>query len=342
MGYSWEDDSGSSSSGGMSRTGGEDFRSARKAYRDSTPKPDSRRSVGRSTARSSGRSSRASHDFSSARGKTPAPIKRKNLAVSTKSTHPLVVCCDHTGSFRKEVGIILEKLPLLGNEAKRYMPQGEICFSLIGDARSDSFPLQVRDFKKGKPLDAELKQLWPEGDGGDTPESYDLAAYYFANHCEMPNATKPLFVWILDANTRDMLEADHIREFIGDDAQSDLNSKDVLRRLSDKFEVYVLLKKGGPRGFWSSLYGADNVIDLDEPRDIIEMIIGILAGEAGEYEDFELRSGKRHSDRPDRVSRVKKSLRSVSAKSEGKGTDGKAVGDKKSGAKSGLKSKKLA
>jgi hypothetical protein len=333
-GYSWEDDSGSSSSGGMSG-GGEDFRSARKAYKDTSPKPDSRRS----TARSSGRSSRASHDFSSARGKTGAPITRKKLAVSTKSTHPLVVCCDHTGSFSEEVKIILEKLPLLGTEAKRYMPQGEICFTLIGDTTSDSFPLQVRDFKKGKPLDTELKKLWPECDGGDSPESYDLAAYYFTHHCEMPNAVKPLFVWILDSNTRAKLRADDVREYIGDDVQSDLNSKDVLRKLADKFEVYVLLEGGSCRSFWAGIYGADNVIPLDEPRDIIEMIIGIVAGEAGEYEDFELRSGKRHSDRPDRVSRVKKSLRSVSAKSSGGDKDGVAA-KKKTGKKS-LKSKKL-
>ncbi|MBT6690801.1 hypothetical protein HOB10_00505 [Candidatus Parcubacteria bacterium] len=235
----------------------------------------------------------------------------------------------------------MEKLPLLGNEAKRYIPQGEICFSLVGDSAYDSFPLQVRDFKKGKPLDGELKKLYPEGGGGDSPESYDLAAYYFTHHCEMPNAVKPLFVWILDDKTRTNLEAAHVREHIGDDVQANLNSKEVLRRLADKFEVYVLFKKTSScRRFWTDIYGTDNVITLDKPRDIIEMIIGIVAGEAGEYEDFELRSGKRHSDRPDRVSRVKTSLRSVKDKSAGGGTDGVAVG-KKSGGKTSLKSRKL-
>ena len=84
--------------------------------------------------------------------------------------------------------------------------------------------------------------------------------------------------------------------------------------------------------------GEENVIPISEPRDVVEMIIGIYAGEMGIFDDFSKRSSGRHSDRLDRVSRVSKSLHSVSAKSakmasaSGDPNAGKSV---RSGGKSG-------
>lgn len=343
MSYGWGDDSGSSSSG-RSRVSSDDaFKSAREAYKE--PKSTS---SGASRSRSSSRSetssvaSRRDHDFSSARGKTPAPIDRKKLAVSTESTHPIVVCIDHTGSFISEVQIVLEKLPLLDAEVKRYAPIHEICFALIGDTTSDSHPFQVRDFASGEALEAHIKALFPEGNGGDPPESYDLAAYYFYHHCEMPKAViKPIFIWVLDSDTRSDLEACHVKEYIGDDLQADLDSREMLKKLAEKFSVYVIYK-GSDKRFWTKIYGTQNVILMEEPRDIVELIIGIVAGELGKYEDFAKRSSKRHSDKPDRVSRVMKSTHSLKEKSEAaKAEDAKAIttGDGKS--KKSLRSKKL-
>lgn len=334
MSYSWGDDTGSS----RSKKSGYDYRSARETYKETGS------GSARMRSRPAEEEDRKSHDFRSARGKTGAPISRAELAVKTESTHPVVVCIDHTGSFKTEVGIVLEKLPLLGVEVERYIPEYAICFSLIGDTTSDSFPFQVRDFDKGISLDTHIKALYPEGDGGDAPESYDLAAYYFTHHCEMPNAVKPLFIWVLDSNTRRYLAAKDIKNCIGDTVQSDLDSGEVLKKLTDKFTVYVILKGSRSKGFWTDIVGDQNVIPLEEPRDIVEMIIGIVAGEVGEYEDFEKRSSKRHSDRPDRVSRVMKSTASVKAKSAASGSteDGmKAETSEKSGGKS-MRSKKLA
>jgi hypothetical protein len=301
---------------------------------------------GRSAGSGSGRAdeeSRRDYDFSSARGKTPWPIKRPVLAVKTESTHPAVICADDTGSFKREICIILEKLALLGMEVGRYMPTYELCLALVGDTTCDSFPLQIQDFDKGPALDPRLKALFPEGGGGDAPESYDLAAYYFTNHCEMPNAVKPLFIWVLDATTRTKLLAAHVRKYIGDDLQSDLDSVEVLKKLADKFTVYVIFKGGSrDRKFWEDIYGEQSIIPMEEPRDIIELMIGIFAGEAGKYADFEMRSSKRHSDRPDRVSRVMKSTRSAKDKSAA-ATEGGGKAEHASGKSAGgsLKSKKL-
>ncbi len=358
MGYSWGDDSGGDSSY-RSSSSGYDYTSARKAYEepprsssgsksgrtsDSMGGGEERKSSRSAFASSAGESLR-SHDFSSARGKTPWPIKREKVAVSTDSTHPGVVCADDTGSFLTEIQIILEKLPLLGDEWKRYMPAYKLCLTLIGDTASDRQPLQVQDFDSDEPLVGRLKLLFPEGLGGDDPESYDLAAYYFTNYCEMPNAViKPLFIWIVDSTTRSKLLAKDIKKYIGGDPQSDLDSVEVLKKLAEKFSVWVILKGSYNKDFWARIYGEQRIIPLEEPRDIVEMIIAIAAGEAGKYEDFSKRVSARHSDKLDRISRVMKSTKSVRDVSA-KATDveagaAKASLSKKAGSPS-LKSKKL-
>ena len=339
MSYGWGDDAGGEGGTFSERPKGSDYESARGAYRGSS----SSGSSGTGGSHRSSGESRRGHDFRSAKGITPHPIDRKTLAVSTDSTHPMVLCADDTGSFINEIRIILEKLPLLGVEIERYVPGYALCLALAGDTTSDEQPLQVRDFDKGPALDDHIKALYPEGLGGDDPESYDLAAYYFFHHCEMPNAVKPLFSFILDSTTRSRLRAADVKRYIGDDVQSDIDSVGILKKLTEKFTVYVILKDGGrSHRFWAEIVGEQNIVPLSEPRDIVEMVIGIVAGEAGRYEDFEKSMGKRHADRPDRVSRVMESTKSSKMKSSGDSSKGGMMGAK-SGSSSGksMRSKPL-
>lgn len=316
MSYSWGDDGYGASSGGKASKGF-DYASARGAYAKEEPKERVK-------------------DYRSKIGATPAPVGKD---ISTDSTHPIVIATDVTGSMSDRPGIIFEKCPLLGKEVERYAPDYSISFIAFGDAYCDSHPLQVRDFDKGEALDAHIKGLYPEGRGGDAPESHDIVAYYYLNHCKIEKATKPIFIYITDVNSHTNLKKEAIKKWIGDDAQEDLDSLDLLKKLGEKFSVYVILSGGeGYKGFWDEIYGAQKVKVMSEARDIVEFIIGIIAGELGEGKDFEMRSSKRHSDRPDRVDRVMKSLRLDDAEVDPE-TEGKAKSSKST--KSSMKSKKL-
>ena len=336
MSYSWGSDSGPPS---IPSSGGYDFGAARDAYRDEPIRPSSR-----SRRREDAKPSDA---LASRRGKTKAPVG-KNL--STKSTHPIVIAIDGTGSMSEWPGIILEKLPLLGKEIERYAPKYAISFCVFGDSQSeDKFPLQVRDFDSDKALDEHIGELYPEGGGGDTPESQGLVAYYYLNHCEIASAVKPIFIFVTDAPFHLAITKNEIHTYTGDEAQSDLNPKSVMKKLSQKFTTYVVLKdygSGGSEDDWINIFDAQHVLPFKEPRDIVEVLIGIIAGEVGKYEDFEKRSSKRHTDMPERVSRVKASLKSVKLISkkisdeEGAGKSKKIGATKDAGGKT-LKSKKL-
>lgn len=305
MSYGWSSDDHSSGD-----TGGADYSSARRAY-DAPSRPvSSRDTPSRSRISSSAKASSRTSSGDSRRskvkrglGETPHPI---GLTISTDSTHPLVVALDGTGSMQEWPDIILEKNALLGKEVERYAPNYAISYCVFGDGREgDSYPLQVRDFAQGPPLDAELAALCPEGGGGDYPEDHGLVAYYYHEHCKIPKAVKPIFVVITDTDFHENVPRSIITKYTGDkDAQAAKGSK-LFAQLRNKFSVYAVLRDGSRHSFWANLLGEDYVLDISNPRDIVEILIGIVSIETGKLEDFAHRSSLRHSDRPDRVSRLK-------------------------------------
>lgn len=341
MSYSWGDDSGDSTIKSKSKSG-YDYGSARKAYGSSSSKEGS--SSERSSLKSKSERTRSStasarrSAYKSRRGRTPPPVG-KNL--KTTSTHPIVVAVDVTGSMARWPAILFEKLALLGDEVKRYAPKYKISFTAFGDVYCDSYPLQVRDFASGKKLDEHVLALYPEGEGGDAPESHDMVAYFYLNHCNIDKAIKPIFIFITDVCSHRSLEASAIKRYTGDKAQSSLDSVELLKKLGEKFSVYVLLKCLEDAAFWRKIYGAQKVKPIEEPRDVVELIIGLVAAELGELKDFEMRSSRRHADKPDRVKRVMKSVKSGTEKTDAK-SDGKAKKTaKKKTSKKSMKSKKL-
>lgn len=293
-GYSWGDDTGTSGGDGFHSSFGATFESARAAYKEPKKAPPPKEEKKR--PRYSG-------------GKTPSPVG-KNLF--TQSSHPLVVGLDLTGSMKEKPGIILEKLALLGNEAKRYAPDYAISFIGIGDAHEhDEYPLQARDFKSGSALDRELAQIYPEGEGGRYPEGYGLIAYYCIHHCEMPCAERPVMVLILDAISHRYVEPFEVKEHTGDDIESHLKTSDLFAELQKKFSLYIILfdgKNSNAHNHWKKVVNPQRIILAKEPRDIVEMIIGIYASEMEQMEDFMSSMSARHDDKPDRVDRVTDSL----------------------------------
>lgn len=334
MSYSWGDDSGSKHI--SSPEDGYDYKSARKAYDDGSIGARLRSGSGSMKSSLASAESRL-HDYRSRVGKTEAPVGKD---ISTTSTHPIAVTIDVTGSMSTWPGIFFEKLPLLGKEVEHYAPDYAISFCVWGDAYCDSYPLQVRDFDVGAKLDDHIAALYPEGNGGDAEEDPELAAYYYLNHCKIDKAVKPFYFIITDVSAHDTLSASAIKKYTGDTAQaSGLDSKSIFKKLAEKFTVFVLLKDRGARGYWADIFGEQRVKEVEEPRDIVELIIACIADEMGEIKDFEMRSSKRHADKPDRVERVMKSVKADAP--EVKDDLGKAAKSGDSKKSKSMKSKKL-
>jgi hypothetical protein len=282
------------------------------------------------------KSARAHYDVHVGRSYTDAVSRKVDAgslvpeAVKTESTSPLVICCDVTGSMGSWPATIFFKLPYLDLEGKEYLGDDmEICYCAVGDIFSDQYPLQVRPFTSGTAMKEELEKLVIEGNGGGQyMESYDIAAHFFAENCEMPKAVNPILIFIGDEGLYDFLDMDGAEKWCKVKPQHRMDVKQVFNALKKKFTVYLIRKPYGSgstknemsgtdlkiQNQWEELLGADHVCILPTPDRVVDVIFGILARETNRIDYFrdELkdRQGK-DKDGDKKIDIVLKSLHSI-------------------------------
>lgn len=256
------------------------------------------------------------HDFTSAKKKYDVHVGRSYsdavssqvnpldlvpASLSTESRAPLVVACDVTGSMGESPAVIFSKCPYLDLEGKEYLGDDmEICFAAVGDAYSDNYPLQVRNFDKGLNLKNRLEELIIEGNGGgQQKESYDLAALYFASNVQMPNAIHPIFIFIGDEGLYDFVNNDQAEKWTYVSLAKRMGYKQVLEKLKQKFAVYIIRQPYQQTGTdemspadkvihrqWAEVLGEDHIAFLPDAARVVDVIFGILARETGKIDYF--------------------------------------------------------
>ena len=196
----------------------------------------------------------AGHDFKSARAVYDVHVGRSYAAaasahvtaaelllakVSAKCKRPLIIVVDVTGSMGSWPATIFSKLPYLDKEGKVYLGEDmEICFIAVGDATTDQYPFQVRPFSKGLDLEVQLKKLVIEGGGGgQTTESYELAALYLAHNFEAPNAEgNPIIVFIGDEQPYSMISKAIAEKYAGVKLGESISTEAVFEKLKDSLD----------------------------------------------------------------------------------------------------------
>lgn len=254
------------------------------------------------------KSARKTYDAHVGRSYTDAVSHKVDAAslipenVKTDSAAPLVICCDVTGSMGDWPATIFSKLPYLDKEGKEYLGEDmQISFAAAGDIFSDKYPLQVRPFVTGTALADELAKLVIEKNGGGTyMESYDIAAHFFANNCELsPKALNPIMIFIGDEGLYDFLDMDGAEKWCKSKPEKRMEVKDVFTTLKRKFTVYLVRKPYGSNNVnttdelnmkiqkqWENILGEDHVCILPNADRIVDVIFGILARETSRVDYF--------------------------------------------------------
>jgi hypothetical protein len=255
-------------------------------------------------------SSGSSYGFDSGKTSTPAAKKAMGKSSMDKDTSPyqrkivsntespIVIVEDVTGSNKEFSAIFYDKAPMFHGqiEQKKYLTDFDISFSAVGDATSDRAPLQVNDFDKGTALDDKLKKIYLEGNGGgQTRESYELAAYYFANYCDMPKAKNPFIFFIGDESPYTILAPEILEEIVGEKIQGPIPTEKIFKDLFKKFNgnVYFIQNNycgetsnasitDNIRKTWITAFGpgyAQHVIKIPsgEEKSIVDIMLGIIA-----------------------------------------------------------------
>jgi len=244
--------------------------------------------------------------------------------ISTNCENPLLILTDVTGSMGEWPKTIFSKLPYLELEAKEYLGKDlEIAFGAIGDANSDSYPLQMRPFDSGVALKDRMLELIIEGGGGGQMcETYELAALYCLHKVAMPKAIRPILILIGDEKAYSFISREQAAEVCGITLEKGLSVNEVFRALKQRYSVYLIRKpyRDTPgndmsaedrdiREQWISLLGNDHVCELPDAKRVVDVIFGILAQETARIDYF--RGELEGRQKPDQVKTVYKSLKTI-------------------------------
>lgn len=246
--------------------------------------------------------------------KSLLPLDRR---LSCKSKSPIVVAIDGTGSMGNDAYIIYDKMPMFYGQIlmQGYLEDPAISFAVVGDAYSDQAPIQICDFEQGTALDEWLKKLWIEGNGGgQSKESYDLTAYYYANYCDLKNATLPFFFFIGDEGYYTKTEGGFINSHIGG-KKTDVPAGTTFKKLNEMFNVFLIHKPYSSSEDsaileqWKKVVNPERILILEDSKAIVDVMLGAIAllSEARGLDDY-LEDMKDRDQTKDRIKLVEKAL----------------------------------
>jgi len=170
----------------------------------------------------------------------------------------------------------------------------QILFMAIGNATSDTAPLQVGQFESTAELmDQWLTWTFLEGGGGGEGESYDLGFYFLATHTEMDcmvKRNKRGYLFMTGDETPFPALSKHIVEgIIGDKLDDDLACEEVIAEVQKTYvPFFVIPDRDRARRCerrWRDLLG-DHVLCLESPIDVCFVTAGAILLSEGRVSDI--------------------------------------------------------
>ena len=227
-------------------------------------------------------------DIAIAKTSSKAFYTYKNDFLKTDAEYPIIIGIDTTGSMDEWPKIFFNTLPLLYKEAIKYFPNCEISFQAINDFPADGadVALQPTPFGKGPQLDEFIGQLYPYGGGGgQTMESYEIFAAY-NSFIEAPKALiKPIVIILGDEKPFPEVPAAVCKYYKLSNGEA-ISTKEVFKKLHQKCEVFLVRKPyygfgkadDEIRKVWHNLalMPYERILDIEDPRRVIDVILGIL------------------------------------------------------------------
>lgn len=219
-------------------------------------------------------------------------VRESRDSVAHPRSHAIIVALDVTGSMgvlaetlvRKGVGVLVEELI-----ARKPVADPHLMIMGVGDAGYDDAPLQVTQFETDIRIAEQLEKVYIEhGGGGNNYESYTLPWYFAALHtaidCYEKRGKKGYLFTVGDENPPPRLSAEDILEFIGDGQQGDMDTKDLLALVSQRYEIFHLVVTEGDyasanldkvMSSWRSVLG-QRVLPLRDHTKLAEVIVSAI------------------------------------------------------------------
>lgn len=219
-------------------------------------------------------------------------VRESRDSADNPQSTPLIVALDVTGSMGMIADVIARQgLGTLFTSIldRKPITHPHVMFMGIGDANWDSAPLQVSQFEADKRIIEQLTQLYLEhGGGGNNFESYNLAWYFAAMHTVHDSyekrAKRGYLFTVGDEEAPAPLTKAQIKQFIGDDLQTDISTLESLELAQRVYDVFhIVIKEGShARSYfdrvmdsWTPLLG-QRVIPLSDHTKLAETIVSAI------------------------------------------------------------------
>lgn len=231
--------------------------------------------------------------------------------VCVTDEHPdptaILIWLDVTGSNYEAAKTVHSKLPAL----QAYLKQGNFCadpqinVSAVGDANSDDYPLQFGQYESDNRLDDQIAAIVLEGNGGgQRSETYELGAYMAARHVHQEPyelyGKKGFVFFIGDEMPYQQIISDYSRghwgaghtltSLTGDSIDEPITAKLIFDELREKNHVFFLFQQQGAYRAseivpaWQKMIGRENVIELEQPELVVEVIAALIARFEGDLD----------------------------------------------------------
>lgn len=218
-------------------------------------------SLGRSYDKGTGRVSGQVYSERSLNEKlNPKNVMRECLNTEEHpNTIPVILALDVTGSMGSACKETAEALGVLMTSLYEKYKDIQIMVMGIGDLAYDSAPIQISQFESDVRIAEWLDKIWMEhGGGGNGFESYTAAWYMGLHHTKLDaydkQGRKGIIITMGDELMNPYLPAGQLKYFTGDLLQGDVETVDLYREASEKFDIFhVNVEHGG----WRS--GVQNV-----------------------------------------------------------------------------------
>lgn len=215
---------------------------------------------------------------------------------------PIALLNDLTGSMMSVPITLQAKEPelmglLLKDRAtgKTYLGDGYPAIMIAGcDDYFALYPqpgvLQIGQFESGLEIDDNLTNLLLTGaGGGNWGESYDLWLYFLARHTvhdhwEKRHKKGHAFV-IADEPLFAKVSATAVRDILGEVVQGgDIPIQQIIQEVQSRYWLHLIIPNqtshyhdAGLREGWKKLIGEQNVLLLDDPTKVCELIVSTIA-----------------------------------------------------------------
>lgn len=158
------------------------------------------------------------------------------------NTIPVILALDVTGSMGSAATEVAKQLNIIMTKLYEKVTDVEFLVMGIGDLGYDYFPIQASQFESDIRICEQMDKVYFEfGGGGNSYESYTAAWYFGSRHTKLDcwkRGKKGIIITMGDEQLNPYLPAKRLREVTGDTLQANIETGDLYKEASDKFDIY--------------------------------------------------------------------------------------------------------